>query len=865
MTEAASRAGATTSDDIVVCTVSTRSHLHRARVLARSFYEHHPTGRVFVLLVDRYGAGAAEEPFEVLEIEAIASEMHGGDPFRLYPFLFRYTAFEACMAVKPYLLTYLFDARGYDKLLYLDSDMEIYDRLDDAWGLLDEHRLLITPHLTEPMDARSATDGRTPDERTFLTSGTFNMGFVGAHRSTLDDFLPWWRRRLYRHCVNDVDDGLFVDQKWMNLAPTLFPGVHVLRDPAYNIAYWNLHERGDELGYDAAQRRLSLGGRPAKLFHFSGFDSERPERISIHQDRYSLRDYPRLGEVLFGYRDRLVEHGRDAARAHRYAFGSFDNGVSIPALARKMYRDMDEDGERYGNPFETAGTGSFFDHLREHVAGPHEGPAVSRLWLEAHRHRPDLQAAFPDPTGRDREAFLEWIRTFGHGELGVEGPLKVAWTDGERARPGLRRVLTVAGAATRTAAERPRELLSLIKNGTVERFRRSATPRAPTRDDLPSLPPRDRRLHEALPRGINLVGHFQSEKGLGEAVRSTLQAIETAGIPHVAVDFPDRSAAVNRVPLPASSSNVHPYRINVVHIPAAAVPDFVRREGIAPLQNRYNVGQWVWELSDFPDDFHRAFHFFDEIWVPSELVRRSVADAAPVPVHVVPHSVAPSGAPPSDRKVLGIPPEAFLFLFMFDFCSVVERKNPFGLLDAFEDAFPDQMDVWLMLRGTHPSCDPDAFRALRSRCRGRPNVVLSTDVWTREEVQGLMATCDAYVSLHRSEGFGLTIAEAMTAGKPTIATGYGGNTDFMTPENGFVVDYRLTRLKRDHGPYPRGSRWARPDHDDAVDKLRYVYEHRDDAIRVGERARADVVRSLAPSAVGERILKRFGAITGTNE
>ena len=194
---------------------------------------------------------------------------------------------------------------------------------------------------------------------------------------------------------------------------------------------------------------------------------------------------------------------------------------------------------------------------------------------------------------------------------------------------------------------------------------------------------------------------------------------------------------------------------------------------------------------------------------------------------------------------------------MFDAHSIVERKNPGALIQAFKRAFPSEANARLVLKLVH------ADRALVERLRAEAadaRVLVVDRVFDRDEVNSLIALSDCYVSLHRSEGFGLTLAEAMALGKPVIATGYSANVDFMNVSNSLLVRYQMVRLERDLPPYPRGSVWADPDVDHAAELMRMVYADPDRARKLGERARADVMAYLSPEAAAARISERLALI-----
>jgi SAM-dependent methyltransferase/glycosyltransferase involved in cell wall biosynthesis len=382
--------------------------------------------------------------------------------------------------------------------------------------------------------------------------------------------------------------------------------------------------------------------------------------------------------------------------------------------------------------------------------------------------------------------------------------------------------------------------------------------------DLRDSPSADKRQRPAARKsfGVNVAGNITSEKGVGEAVRSDVRSLEAAGIPVVLNNFLD-DGAVNCDRSFANLSDDNPHAFNLVHVNADVVPLFVERRGDSYFRDRYNIAYWVWELSAFPDDWDASFRYFDEIWVPSNFVLDAISRASPVPVVRVPHSIPERlFVRPLDRAHFGIPEGQFIFLYLFDFHSQIERKHPAGLIEAFRKAFGRRDGAALVLKSSRGSAGELA--ELRKAAAGA-NVHLINEVLSREDINTLLSLSDCYVSLHRSEGFGLTLAEAMSLEKPVIATGYSGNMDFMTPSNSFLVNYRLTKLAADHGPYKRGCVWADPDLDHAAELMRLVYGNRAKAREVGGQGRQDILQVFRPKAVGKLIKERLLKIAASGK
>jgi hypothetical protein len=377
---------------IAIASAAAGNYVSFARVLARSLHEHHPEIPVFLCLSDSSGErlDPAHEPFELFDVSDLPIP-------NLRAFLFRYTRRQAAIAVKPFLLEHVLD-QGFETVVYVDADILVLGRLNDLLEAARSNAITLLPHLLEPLE----THDRIDRELNILQSGVFNGGVVGVGDTREGRrFLAWWQDRVHLHCRHAVAEGLHHDQRWLDLAPALFEDVQIFRDPTINTAHWNLPER------DVARSRL---------FHFSGFEPDRPGVLTRYSDRLSLGDVEAAAQLFPPYVRALLDAGWEATQGLEHAYGSFDNGVPIPDVARAVYSDLGEAAIRFGDPFRTTGSDSFYHWL----ARPADGNGdVSRLWRDVHARRPDLQAAFPDLLGADREAFQAWVRESGAAEHAV--------------------------------------------------------------------------------------------------------------------------------------------------------------------------------------------------------------------------------------------------------------------------------------------------------------------------------------------------------------------------------------------------------------------------------------------------------------
>jgi glycosyltransferase involved in cell wall biosynthesis len=362
----------------------------------------------------------------------------------------------------------------------------------------------------------------------------------------------------------------------------------------------------------------------------------------------------------------------------------------------------------------------------------------------------------------------------------------------------------------------------------------------------------------AAPLGVNVSGYLDTESGMGEAARASIRSLEAAGIPVALNNVPSRLRKRDASYASAfGEANPHPF--NLVHLNADNMGWFADGRGRQYFRDRYTIGYWFWELSAFRDEWVQFFDFVDEVWAASDFVRDSFAARSPVPVVRIPLPVVLPPVPALGRAHFGLPERGAIFLYVFDVSSQTERKNPAGAIEAFRRAGFDRDEAVLVLKFTNAEYGRDAVRSLHEQARDL-HVHFLDGYMDRPELCALLAAADCYFSPHRSEGFGLTMLESMSLGKPVIGTAYSGNMDFMTAENSYLLPYRLATLERDYGPYMRGAVWADPDLDEAARLLRRIAQHPTEAHARGRVAHEYVARERHPSVTGAAVRARLNAI-----
>jgi glycosyltransferase involved in cell wall biosynthesis len=367
--------------------------------------------------------------------------------------------------------------------------------------------------------------------------------------------------------------------------------------------------------------------------------------------------------------------------------------------------------------------------------------------------------------------------------------------------------------------------------------------------------------------GVNVVGYLGSVLGVGEAARQVADALEAAGtrVDRVALhaglspDEPEAGASG-----PAKAPEQADQALNLICVTAEALPEVAGEAGPALFIGRRSIGFWWWEAGPFPERFAPAFEYLDEVWVGSRHVAEMIEPASPVPVVVQPLPVEVGAFEPRPRAKLGLP-EGFLFLFVFDYNSVFERKNPLALVEAFTRAFDPGEGASLAIKCINSERDAANHERLLAAAAGHPDVHVVDRHVSRADKDAMIAGCDCYASLHRAEGFGITLAEALLLGKPVLATGYSGNLEFTSEENAYLVPHRLVPIGPGAEPYPEDGEWAEPDVAAAAELMRAVFEQPEQARERAERGREAVRRRHSPEAAGRAMAAALERVANSEE
>jgi glycosyltransferase involved in cell wall biosynthesis len=342
-----------------------------------------------------------------------------------------------------------------------------------------------------------------------------------------------------------------------------------------------------------------------------------------------------------------------------------------------------------------------------------------------------------------------------------------------------------------------------------------------------------------------------------------MTALDAGGIPLLPVDH-SAARSKEEYRLATVDGSEARFDLNLTCLNPAQYWQLLRDRPETCVAGRHTIGFWWWEIADvLAVEWRVGFGLVDEVWVASDHAATAIRRCAPVPVVKVGIPVQPQPGPGLSRSDLGLP-EGFLFLTVIDYDSGVERKNPLAAIRAFASAFEPGGGAALVVKSINGERHPADRARLEREAAGHPDIHLIDRYATRAEKDALIAACDCYVSLHRAEGFGLPLAEAMYLARPTIATAYSGNLEFMTPANSYLVDYRLSAVGPDAGAayYPAAGEWADPDLDHAARLMRAAFDRPSDARLRARRAAADIRRSFSPRATARTMTARLEEIWG---
>ncbi|MGR4870361.1 glycosyltransferase [Variovorax sp. LARHSF232] len=369
---------------------------------------------------------------------------------------------------------------------------------------------------------------------------------------------------------------------------------------------------------------------------------------------------------------------------------------------------------------------------------------------------------------------------------------------------------------------------------------------------------RDAIGRELVAPGVNVIGHFCYPSGLRVSVEALVGGLQQVG---VQTSLRDIRTDRKDDPHHANFGGMEVFDATIIHTQpepffdsAYALADVARRS-----PRSYRIAYWYWEFDSIPESWLAHADQVDEVWAATEFVAKGLRERLSLPVRTLFPGVKLGEYKQRPREYFGLDTDKYTFLFTFHMMSIMERKNPLGLIRAFKLAFKPDEPVCLVLKTSFGDRHPVQIQELHRAAEGG-NIKIIDAVYSPDEVLSIMDCCDAYVSLHRSEGLGLTMAEAMLMGKPVIATNFSGNVDFMNDDNSLLVPYKLEKLGRPIPPYDADFEWAEPSVEHAAKYMRRVFDDQAWAKELGARAKASALANLSLESAGHRVARRLEEI-----
>lgn len=619
-------------------------------------------------------------------------------------------------------------------------------------------------------------DGLRPSEAEIMGSGTFNLGFIAVKDSDEVTKFLNWWEERLRFDSIVDPAEMLFTDQRWIDLVPSYFNFKVLDLPNYNVAYWNLYER--DLSTEESGEVL-VNGLTLKFFHFSGYDPMKPWilcKYVANNPRTVISENSTLKKLCDDYGQELLSSSKNVTAIVEYGFDFFPSGKKIPTGLRRLYREDCIAADKEGK------IQDFPEDWRAwaNSYSPEFGK-LGRSLYSVWQTRKDLVARFPDVTGRDFKDFLQWAKSHGVRE-GVVDP----------------EIMNLGNQSSKKSNRK------YVKN-----------------------------------KGINVAGYLSAELGLGQSSRLILNSAISTQFPVTTIVNTRTTSRKNESFKNLENGKTYPFTISVVNADQFEI--WVQDVGTDLIEKTTVVGVWAWETEDFPSVFLPSFDLVDEIWVVSEYVKQAIKKFTFKKVLVFPTPIiAPEITESFTKTKFGIPENIPYNLFIFDYFSVPKRKNPLGAIEAHKRAFPNQDGPIFVIKTVNGDSRPLDRELIRYTIQDRKDIVLIEDYLSRSQLHALVADCDVYVSLHRSEGYGLTIAEAMSLGKPVVATGYSGNMDFMNIENSIPVPFEKVSVGEDAYPYLPNSKWAEPDIEFASKELRRLFSDKDLRSRIGSKAKNHV-------------------------
>jgi len=786
----------------IAFTIANKRDLPFALTLAESFISHNPDSKFTIIFADWI--------YHKRESKIFSELLEKGVNFMFWPELknkvqidiiehlfFKYNGFEMQTLILPFVFEYLIKS-GFEKIVYIDYDIYCIGSISKIIKLLDNYDIILPDH-----QIISKNKKRKKTEKDVVTKNKNRFKFIGLRASSNSTIsCIRWREKTYDISTFGLPGEVYEDFERLKFLPRKFRNTYDVKDLGYNfdsrlLKQGNVRKKNGKWYADDNE---------IVFIQFNNHYWKDNERIYKNQNEFKLRNHPISYQLFEDYNKKISENLFENYSDLKYYFDFLPKtDIKLPDFVRKcFYTDVFCDVPM---PFKGDEV-SVKKLIRLFTEDEYTDGIINKISRWIWLLRTDLQAMFPNLDKKHiRNDFKNWFIRYSQIEYDIDERLQKVST----------------------------------KDELTPKYR------------LNSL-------------GINIISYFSQVFGIAESARAFVKNLYSSGVPFSIFNVNTKLHQDLRV---EEYQEFTPYLsekplfdLNMFFMSASELIHSIKLRIPYLFDEKYNIGVFWWEFEDYFHEFKEVFDHIDHVVVFSDFIVKAIKKAAPSNIKVtkLPYPFIENWKiinPPSKiRKNYQLDDDDFVFMFHFDFLSTIERKNPEGALKAFSFAFKGKKNVKFLIKTLHSEkCQEKVDNLLEviNQCGIKDNLILIHHVLSRDELMSLINAVDCYVSLHRSEGFGLGMLEAMYLGKPVIATRYGGNTEFMNNENSMLVNYSMDTVKKDTPPYKKGFYWADPNIKEAAAHMTRIYEDKNYACKLGKRAENSIKKRFDPKMFTKKI------------
>lgn len=897
----------------IIFTIIAQNYYPQAAVLANSFKKNNPNNPFFVFFVDNKPIKSPDYLDVSIKDVTVINNVED--------LSFKYNITEFSTAVKPSILLWLFKKYQPKNIIYLDPDICVYKKLDLITETLKSHDCVLIPHRTQPTN-----DNKKPNEWDFMGCGYYNLGFV-AFRNTpkVIKFINWWNDKLQYYAYSDTKNQMFTDQKWMDYAPS-FLNTHIIKELGYDVAYWNLHEYLNQFDPKNVVFFHFSGFIPEKNILSKHQDRYSLQEVGDYKklfdkyakdiDSYKVQQ-PELSNYIYpyGHFDNKVEITQSIRDIYRYLTSNeklvFKNPFSTktpkcflsylcqPNRITKnltiinyfllLNKTIDKIPEDFNiqQPYTPNSIINFLIWCLNFSKSIYKTPDFFLLLQKKYTPRLGKIKFSPKQNLHSVDVIvaLENSKHQKNNSALIVSAYQIL----------LHRVPDQAGYQKNlndlNSKKIPRSFFVFrMLNSQEFSYKYNQTFfsntylykywlllvsflyfiffRTLSIKKIVSLKP-TRRKNFSRELGWNISGYLDTESGIGESARGLISAFKASKIPIHLNNIDQPWLRQNDSTYTHKFSKKHDYDINLICVNADQLKSTIENKfSNEYTKNKYNIGYWYWESNIFPEKYQETFDIVNEVWTATSFVQQAISLKSNKPVICIPPSftLPPTSTIPNfnfSKYKIKTSPQDSIFLNVFDSASFWQRKNPFGLIDAFSTAFKDQKNIKLIIKTTQIQ-KTDIYPELKRAIEQNPQILLIDTYLSSQEILSLIKSCDCYVGLHRAEGLGIPSIYSHLLGKPVIATNFSGNTDFETQDNTFLVNYQPYILTKPIGPYPVNTIWANPDTNHAAFQMKKVVSLDSSSLNlICQKAKDDISHHFSPERISKLIESRLPVIIGS--